>query len=273
MTYIMSLKGKKIVLTGKFKSFSRKAAGDRLKKMGATVSGSVSSKTDLLIAGPKAGSKLYKAYELDVPIITDHHLELLLAGQPYDEVLQLAQTFYTWTTVSKRPSSKSLNQLGGRPPGFDKDRWPEGSYGSKRLDHLFTLDLSTMPALQVYFKDARTLSLFCTDQRKVSMYDIGYPDNSAMHLVTSTQEQIDQAGKTLPKGKPAKARGYLKPIEHTWAEREEYFGRSRILGMVPMWCQSEQHQGHFLLQCGEELTVAGDGLVYVFDDSVFAQFT
>lgn len=269
----MSIKGKKIVLTGKFKSFSRKAAGDKLKKLGAAVSGSVSSKTNLLIAGPKAGSKLYKAYELGVPIMTDLHLEVLLSGQPFDEVLKLSQTFYTWDTVGKRPSS-SLSQVGGRPPGFDKNRWPTVPYDeSKYMDHLFTLDLSTMPALQVYYKDARTLSLFCRNQREVSMYDIGYPDNSAMHLLTSTQEQVDAAGKTVPKGKSAKARGYLRPSEHNWDEREEYFGRSRILGMVPMWCQSEQHQGHFLMQCGEELTVAGDGLVYIFDDSVFAQFT
>lgn len=46
-----------------------------------------------------------------------------------------------------------------------------------------------------------------------------------------------------------------------------------MLGGVPFWCQDEQHQGNFIMQCGEELGISGDGLVYVFDDKIFAQFT
>ncbi|WP_373719302.1 BRCT domain-containing protein, partial [Weissella soli] len=60
--------GKKLVLTGKLTMFSRKDASDWLERQGAIVSGSVSKKTDLLIAGTDAGSKLTKAQELGVEI-------------------------------------------------------------------------------------------------------------------------------------------------------------------------------------------------------------
>ena len=60
--------GKTVVLTGTLESFSREELGDRLRSLGAKVSGSVSKKTDLVIAGEKAGSKLDKARELGVEV-------------------------------------------------------------------------------------------------------------------------------------------------------------------------------------------------------------
>ena len=58
--------GKTVVITGTLESFGRKDLQERLESLGATVTGSVSKKTDLLIAGEKAGSKLTKATELGV---------------------------------------------------------------------------------------------------------------------------------------------------------------------------------------------------------------
>ena len=60
--------GKTIVITGTLESFGRKELGERLEFLGATITGSVSKKTDLLIAGEKAGSKLQKASDLGVEI-------------------------------------------------------------------------------------------------------------------------------------------------------------------------------------------------------------
>lgn len=60
--------GKSIVLTGTLSNFDRAALTERLEALGAQVSGSVSKKTDLVIAGESAGSKLAKARELGVSV-------------------------------------------------------------------------------------------------------------------------------------------------------------------------------------------------------------
>lgn len=63
--------GKTVVLTGTLFQLSRDEATERLEALGAKVTGSVSKKTDLVIAGEKAGSKLAKAQELGIPVIED----------------------------------------------------------------------------------------------------------------------------------------------------------------------------------------------------------
>ncbi|MFN9993814.1 MAG: NAD-dependent DNA ligase LigA [Phycisphaerales bacterium] len=60
--------GKTIVLTGTLENFDRAALTEKLERMGAKVSGSVSKKTSFVIAGKEAGSKLEKARELGVEV-------------------------------------------------------------------------------------------------------------------------------------------------------------------------------------------------------------
>ncbi|MBF0468033.1 MAG: NAD-dependent DNA ligase LigA, partial [Desulfamplus sp.] len=66
-----SVRGKTFVLTGTLKSLSRSEAKELLQDAGAKVTGSVSTKTDYLVAGDSAGSKLEKAQELGVTIIDE----------------------------------------------------------------------------------------------------------------------------------------------------------------------------------------------------------
>lgn len=63
--------GKTVVLTGKLVELTRNEAKDYLEKNGAKVTGSVTSKTDLVIAGDKAGSKLIKAEQLGIQVINE----------------------------------------------------------------------------------------------------------------------------------------------------------------------------------------------------------
>lgn len=69
------LAGKKVVLTGKLTEMTRTQASDWLESQGATVAGSVSKKTDLLVAGADAGSKLAKAQDLGIDIWTEQDLK------------------------------------------------------------------------------------------------------------------------------------------------------------------------------------------------------
>ncbi|WP_215286257.1 NAD-dependent DNA ligase LigA [Polynucleobacter paneuropaeus] len=70
--------GKTFVLTGTFPSLSRDQAKDLLEKAGAKVAGSVSKKTDYVVAGTDAGSKLSKAEELGITVIDEQAMLDLL---------------------------------------------------------------------------------------------------------------------------------------------------------------------------------------------------
>jgi DNA ligase (NAD+) len=70
-TVTSEVTGKTLVFTGSLEQMTREEAEDRAQRIGAKISKSISSKTDLLIAGPGAGSKLKKATELGVQVIDE----------------------------------------------------------------------------------------------------------------------------------------------------------------------------------------------------------
>lgn len=76
------LLGKTIVITGTLEKFNRDQAKKALQALGAKVAGSISSKTDYLVAGANAGSKLDKAVKLNVTILDEAQLEVLLGEKP-----------------------------------------------------------------------------------------------------------------------------------------------------------------------------------------------
>jgi DNA ligase (NAD+) len=74
------LAGKTFVVTGTLKKYSREEIEDKIKAFGGKATGSVSSKTDYVLAGEETGSKLDKAKELGITIITEEEFEKMIAG-------------------------------------------------------------------------------------------------------------------------------------------------------------------------------------------------
>ena len=70
-----NLFGKKVVLTGTLQRHTRDEAREILESLGATVAGSVSAKTDIVIAGAEAGSKLAEAERLGITIWDEQEFE------------------------------------------------------------------------------------------------------------------------------------------------------------------------------------------------------
>jgi DNA ligase (NAD+) len=77
-----ALRGQVFVLTGTLPNLSREEAKERIESAGGKVTGSVSKKTNYVVAGEEAGSKLEKARELAIPVIDEAGLLRLIESEP-----------------------------------------------------------------------------------------------------------------------------------------------------------------------------------------------
>jgi DNA ligase (NAD+) len=75
------LSGKTVVVTGTLEGFARQEAEEAIRAAGGKPSGSVSKKTDYVVAGESAGSKLTKAQELGLPVLDEEGFRRVLAGE------------------------------------------------------------------------------------------------------------------------------------------------------------------------------------------------
>ncbi len=77
-----ALEGKTLVVTGTLPSHSRREISELIRANGGKVTSSVSKRTGYLVAGSNAGSKLRRARELEVPVLTEEEFLKLLQGEP-----------------------------------------------------------------------------------------------------------------------------------------------------------------------------------------------
>ena len=76
----LALAGKTLVVTGTLKITAREEIQAAIQKHGGRAAGSVSKKTDFVVAGEEAGSKLDKAKQLGVPIITEQEFQRMIGA-------------------------------------------------------------------------------------------------------------------------------------------------------------------------------------------------
>ena len=72
------LEGMTIVATGSLTLYTRKEINDLIESLGGKASGSVSKKTSYVVAGENAGSKLKKAQELGIPVLTEAEFKTMI---------------------------------------------------------------------------------------------------------------------------------------------------------------------------------------------------
>ena len=70
--------GKTVVLTGSLSGYTREECRALIEKHGGSVASGVSSRTDIVVAGDKAGSKLARAKKLDIEVMSEEEMEARL---------------------------------------------------------------------------------------------------------------------------------------------------------------------------------------------------
>ncbi len=265
--------GKKICVTGKFSEMTRKEVEAKLASLGATVVGSVSKKTDLVIVGEDAGSKLDKAEDLDIKIMEEEDfLEMV-------DSIGTGDTIYVLEPAKKKSKKIGLGRIGGLPLGVPTDEWPESD--GRLMTHLFTLDLEALPDLQTRFKGHKTMSVFIADPDDNEAFEPGLGFTAVVFASDSTEHPA-------PAGVEVRKTSYYSVEEKTvpsyvwaadydepgWDERMELTSPAAFVSGQPVWIQGDEDVGGFIMQFNEglvDVNLGDAGTMYVFEDDAFWQ--
>ena len=186
---VPSLAGKTVVVTGKFVKLSRKDIEGILAASGCTVTGSVSKKTELLIVGEDAGSKLGAATSLGIPILTEEEFMALLGekvGGP--AVLEgplgdwLARFKKVTDELMKHPGVRVLNLAVTSGVSDAEIAMVESSIGTKLA-----------PAIVNLYRQANGLSLRWISKKQIEAQELG-ADSATLKYQSGAKEYPSDNG-------------------------------------------------------------------------------
>ena len=114
--------GKTVVLTGSLNGYTREECRALIEKHGGSVASGVSSRTDIVVAGEKAGSKLARAEELGIEVMSEEKMEAVCGNQPAPD----PRTFQVSGSVRRNCRQTRLPVQGKRGPGLKESRSATG---------------------------------------------------------------------------------------------------------------------------------------------------
>ena len=186
------------------------------------------------------------------------------------------ERIYALRRLDDKDGLSDLNVLGGAAPGVGLDRWPvfEGD-AEEPMEHLYTIDLATIPELQARYKGKRTMSVFCYQPENNEAYSV---DSGWTEIVFSTQKEVD-AKNEVPEDINAEleARFEVVAIDANMQDEEiskQVYGlNARVLGNE-IWLQDEEYWGDFVMQFDEGfcyMNLGDSGVMYVYSEGAFWQ--
>lgn len=219
-TTVESLNGLKVAITGAFSEMKRAEATARLKSLGALVTGSVSGKTQLLVAGARAGSKLAKAEQLGIEVWDEAKLIEMLAGSSVPEVAaeepaKVVPSAFTgktivltgtFATMKRTDAKKVLLEAGAKVSGSiskKTDLLIHGSDAGSKLAKAQKLGVATMTETEMVealaaagagsaVLDGAAEKMAAKEAKEAKTYG---PLRKA--IAEANREQIDQYGMTV----------------------------------------------------------------------------
>lgn len=267
--------GKKVCVTGKFHGMTRKEVQSTLAKMGADVSSSVSSKTDVLVVGTDAGSKLDKAEDLGIEILDEAAFTKMVSGAGLAQM----ETIYTFEAAKKNGKMAGNGRIGGLPLGVKTKKWP--TYDDEPMVHLFTIDLRELPEAKKRWPKHDHLCFFIWNPDENEAFE---PDSGQTAVLFTTGDEEHDA----PDGAEIRPKqGYAvkaaevdpaiydsEPDTDEWETLMDLMDHDlRILGR-PVWVQDDEDVGGYVGQFSEsfvDVNLGDAGTMYLFQKDAFWQ--
>jgi BRCT domain type II-containing protein len=189
---IPALAGKLVVVTGKFVKLSRKDIEGILVASGCTVTGSVSRKTDLLVVGEDAGSKLGAASSLGIQILNEEEFMALL-GEKLEAALVLEGPLGDWLSRFKKVADQLMKHPGVRVQNLSVNA---GVTDAEIAMVEAAIGAKIAPAIVNLYRQANGLSLRWISKQQIEAQELEADDETLKYQSGTKQYPSDNGTET-----------------------------------------------------------------------------